>query len=101
MSAIEKLAIVDTADGVVISVKVVPGASRDRIAGILGDCIKVTTSTPPEKGKANSAVAKILADALDIDRKAVVLVSGQANPRKQFRLNGISKGRILRQIENL
>ena len=101
MDGADQLAIVDTDAGAVISVKVVPGSSRDRIAGVLGDCLKVATSAPPEKGKANSAVAKILATALDIDLKAVVLVSGQTNPRKQFRLDGLSKSDVRRRIESL
>ncbi len=84
-----------------ISVKVVPGSSRDRIAGVLGDCLKVATSAPPEKGKANSAVAKILATALDIDPQALVLVAGQTNPRKQFLLKGLSKSDVRRRIESL
>ena len=101
MNGADQLTISDTAAGAVISVKVVPNASRDRIAGVLGDCLKVATSAPPEKGKANSAVAKILADAFDIDRKAVVLVSGQSNPRKQFLLKGFSKGDVRRRVELL
>ena len=48
--------------GVMIAVKVVPGSSRDKVAGALGDCLKITTSAAPEKGRANAAVAKILHD---------------------------------------
>ncbi|KKK79180.1 hypothetical protein LCGC14_2836110, partial [marine sediment metagenome] len=40
-----------------IAVKAVPGASRDRVVGVLGDCLKVATSQPAEKGKANKAIA--------------------------------------------
>ncbi len=101
MNGAAKLTIGDSDAGAVISVKVVPGASRDRIAGMLGECLKVTTSAPPEKGKANSAVAKILAEAFDIDRKAVVLVSSPTNPRKQFLLEGFFAEEVRQRIENL
>jgi len=45
-------------DGFVINVKVVPGASRDRIAGAYGDGIKVTVTQPPAAGAANAAVVE-------------------------------------------
>jgi len=40
----------------ILHVKVVPGASRDRVAGRYGDGIKIQTSAPPEAGKANGEV---------------------------------------------
>ena len=49
-----------------LSVKVVPGASRDRVAGMLGDALKVQVSAPPEAGKANKAVLRVLAEFLNV-----------------------------------
>ena len=80
----------DGKDGVVVPVKVVPGASRDKVAGILGDCLKITTSTAPERGKANAAVAKTLAKALNVNPRDVTLISGQTNPHKDFLVTGLS-----------
>jgi len=74
----------------VLTVKAVPGASRDRVVGVLGDALKVATATAPEKGKANKAIAAILAEALGADRRAVELVSGPSSPRKQFRVAGVT-----------
>ena len=69
-------------DDVEIRVKVVPGASGDRIVGPLGDALKVRVSAPPERGKANAAVASLLADALGVSAKSVSVVSGMTSPRK-------------------
>ena len=60
--------IVDDSHGVRMAVKVVPGASRDRIVGKLGDALKVAVSKPPEAGAANKAVIALLARSLDVDR---------------------------------
>jgi uncharacterized protein (TIGR00251 family) len=72
-----------------LNVKVVPGASRDRVAGRYGDGIKVQVSAPPEKGKANEAVTRVLAEFFGVKGSEVALVSGHGNPRKQFRISGV------------
>lgn len=88
MLGAEKLAIRDGPAGAVIAVKAVAGTSRDRIVGVLGDCLKIATSQPAEKGKANAAIAATLAKALGVGKKDVTLVSGPTSPRKEFLVAG-------------
>ena len=72
---------------VLVSIKVVPGASRDALAGMLGDRLKIRVGAPPEGGKANAAVIRLLEAALG--RGTVVgIVSGHGSPRKQVRIHG-------------
>jgi len=75
-----------TANGWEIRVKAVPGSSRSRIAGPLGDRLKVQVAAPPEDGKANKAVAEVLADWLGLAKSEVELVSGASQPAKVFRV---------------
>jgi len=84
-----------------IFVKVVPGASRDRVAGRYDTGVKVQTTTSPEKGKANAAVVKILAQWLGVNPSDVQLVSSASNPRKQFRIEGLSTEHVRLKIEQL
>ncbi len=79
-----------------LKVKVVPGASQDGIAGWLGDELKVRVSAPPEKGRANKAVARLLARALGITEGEVTLASGGRSPRKVFAVHGLSENDINR-----
>jgi uncharacterized protein len=85
----------------VLSVKVVPGASRDRVAGRHGDGIKIQTSAPPEAGKANAAVARILAQFLNLKPAQVQLISAPANPRKQFRISGLTPAQLAEKLVTL
>lgn len=84
--------------GTLIDVKVVPGSSRDRVAGPLGSRLKVTVSRPPEKGAANRAVAQVLAEALGLKPRDVELAAGPARPEKTFLLRGLSPDEVRRRL---
>lgn len=73
-----------------LSVKAVPGARRDEVAGLLGDRLKVRVSQPPEDGKANAAICELLARELGVKRGAVSVVRGVASPEKVVRVQGVS-----------
>lgn len=70
----------------VLRVKAVPGSSRDVIAGVLGDRLKVRVSAAPEAGKANAAIAELLAAELGVRASAIRLTSGATNANKAFRV---------------
>ncbi|MBT5031162.1 MAG: DUF167 domain-containing protein [Proteobacteria bacterium] len=72
-----------------LKVKVVPGASRTEIVGWLGDELKVRVIAVPEKGKANTAVVKVLAMALGIANSDIKLLSGATFQHKTFEINGL------------
>ena len=72
-----------------LKVKVVPGASRDELTGWLGDALKVRVSAPPEKGKANAAVCKLLAQQHGLPKGAVTVVQGHGSARKRLRVDGV------------
>lgn len=77
-----------------LRVKAVPGASRDEIAGALGDRLKIKVAAPPEGGKANKAIIALLASELRIRKQAITLESGQTNPEKTFRIEGATRDQI-------
>ena len=72
---------------VLLHVKVVPGARRDRVVGRYGEGIKVQVAAPPENGKANEAVIQLIAGALGIASTKVRLVRGLTSPRKVLRID--------------
>lgn len=94
MRGLDQLDIREEAGGTLLAVKVVPGASRDRLAGALGDCLKITAAAPPEKGKANAAVGGILAEALGVSCRCVQLRSGARSARKEFHVEGLSPDQV-------
>lgn len=77
-----------------LAVKVVPGASRDEIAGWLGERLKVRVAAPPEKGRANAAVADVVAAALAISPASVRVVAGTTSPRKVLEIRGLDEAEV-------
>ena len=69
-----------------LQVKVVPKSSRTRIAGWVGDRLKIQVSAPPERGKANDAVIAALAEALGIPRARIRILSGESSPLKTLEI---------------
>ncbi len=76
--------------GILIQVKAVPGASRSRIVGWLGDHLKVAVAAPPEGGKANKAICLLLAEALCARAQDVQVVAGPGSPRKRVFVAGVT-----------
>jgi uncharacterized protein (TIGR00251 family) len=68
-----------------LQVRVTPRASRERIEGFDAEgVLRVRVTAPPTDGAANKAVMKLLADALGVPSRDVVLVSGAASRMKVF-----------------
>jgi uncharacterized protein (TIGR00251 family) len=77
-----------------LAVKVVPGSSRDRVAGRYGDAVKVQVSAPPEGGKANVAVLRVLADGLGVKVDWLSIARGHGQPRKVVDVRGVDQATV-------
>ncbi len=77
-----------------LKVRVQPKASRDAILGEHDGALKVAVTAAPEKGKANKAVAELLAKTLRVPKSNVTLVAGAASRVKTFAIAGASRNVI-------
>ena len=80
--------LVDTPEGVIVPVWAQPRAKKDRIVGEFNGCIKVAVTAPPEGGRANEAIAEVIADALGLRGSAVQVVGGLTSRQKQVLVRG-------------
>jgi uncharacterized protein (TIGR00251 family) len=81
-----------------LNIKVVPGASSDRIVGWLGESLKVCVRVPPEKGKANKAVETVIIQALGLPKKSVRIISGHTSARKVIEVEGLSETELRERL---
>jgi len=77
-----------------LKVKVVPGSSRTKVDGWLGESLKIRVRAKPEKGKANEAVIAVLADLLRIPKKNVSISSGLLSSNKTINIKDLSDDHI-------
>ncbi len=75
-----------------------PGASREQIAGPLGDRLKIRVSAPPEGGRANKAVCQLIARALGVKPKQVSIESGRSSARKTIRVENCDVATVEKRL---
>lgn len=84
-----------------LSVKVVAGAARDCVAGWLGETLKVRVRAPAERGRANLAVERTIAEAVRVSPESVRIVQGRTSPRKVVVISGLSVAEVRCRLAEL
>jgi hypothetical protein len=92
---------VDSDGHVVLSVHVQPGAKRTGVVGAHGEAVKVRVTAPPEDGKANQAVAELLATTFGVRKGDVELLSGASSRQKRFRITGLAPDDVTARLGQL
>ena len=81
-----------TTAGLRLRVRVTPRAGRDRLDGLIdlpdGPALKIAVSAPPEDGKANAALCRLLAKFFGIAKSNLTVVSGTTARLKQIEIAG-------------
>ncbi len=84
---------------VLLKLHVQPKASQNRFAGKYNDALKLTITAPPVDGKANAAVIKFLASALNLKKKDLEIKHGLQSRTKSILIAGPSLKEIRSQIQ--
>jgi len=71
-----------TENATLIDLKIIPGASKNEIAGIRDKRLCVRIAAAPEDGKANACLCAFLAKTLGCAKRDVVLVKGEKSRLK-------------------
>ncbi|MGQ9589325.1 MAG: DUF167 domain-containing protein [Planctomycetota bacterium] len=84
-----------------MKVRAQPAASRDGVVGMHGDALKVAVSASPERGKANAAIERVVADALGLRASCVRMVSGERSRDKWLSVTGLDAGEAKRRLARI
>ena len=85
------------ADGLsaTVSVRVVPRASKEGVAGEEGGVVRIRLNAPPVEGKANDALVRFLAKAVGVPKSRITLVTGEKGRNKIVRIAGITREALM------
>lgn len=75
---------------VMLTVKVQPRASRNELAGVQGDCLRIRVTSPPVEGMANEKLCEFLAGLMGIGKQRVQVVAGRSARIKRVKISDVS-----------
>ena len=82
-----------TADGVILTVRLAPKSGRDSIDGVETAAdgktvLKVRVRAAPSEGEANDALVRLIAKAVGVPPRAIILVTGHTSRLKRLKIAG-------------
>jgi len=95
---VREFKITDAQKGAAFPVRVVPRASKNEVAGQVGEAIKVRLAAPPVEGKANEALIAFLAEKLGVRKSQVEIVAGETSQNKMVCVLGLSPAEVEKRL---
>jgi hypothetical protein len=72
----------ESGGGTRLRLRVTPGARADAVTGVHAGALKVSVTAVPDRGRANDAVVRLLAEVLDLAPSAVTITAGHGSRNK-------------------
>ena len=86
--------VTDTADGVILAVRVIPRARHTEVAGTRDDALLIRLAAPPVDGAANEALVKFIARQLNVPGSGIHIVSGERGREKRIAIAGVTAQQV-------
>jgi uncharacterized protein (TIGR00251 family) len=88
-------------DGIVLSIRVQPGARKNSINGVHDGALKVSVQAAPEDGKANDAIMELLKKSLGSKKNQIQMLSGQTSRNKKILIRELKLEELAQKIRTL
>jgi uncharacterized protein (TIGR00251 family) len=93
------LALQQSGADVLLPVAVQPRASRNTVAGLHGNALKLLLTAPPVEGAANAACLSFLADLLGVSRARLSISRGTKARHKVIRIADMAVDTLLTRLK--
>jgi uncharacterized protein (TIGR00251 family) len=87
-----------TPTGIRVDLRVMPRSGRNAIDGVREGRLVVRVTAAPVDDAANEAVVVVMADLLDLPKRAVRIVSGQTSRSKTVEIAGLDEAELRRRM---
>ena len=74
--------------------RVQPGSSRSQVVGWDGEVLRVRVQAPPVEGRANEALVELLAGALRLPKRDIVIERGAGGRQKLVAIIGLNAAQV-------
>lgn len=82
-----------------LRLRVKAGGRADRLVGPYDGALKLEVRAAPERGRANAAVVRLVAESLSVSRAEVEIVAGHTSQDKVVEIRGASADEVARRLE--
>jgi uncharacterized protein YggU (UPF0235/DUF167 family) len=93
------IAVMSHARGVILPVRAKAGAKANELIDERDGALRVAVTAPPEGGRANEAIVRVLADSLNLRTSQITLLTGAGSRSKRFLVAGITAEDLVNRIE--
>jgi uncharacterized protein (TIGR00251 family) len=84
-----------------IQIRVLPGASKNQVVGLIDGVWKVRLTAPPVDGKANQALLNYLAEKLGINHSQIRLLKGATSRTKTLSIHGLNETEVAARLSGV
>jgi uncharacterized protein len=88
----------ETAEGVILSLKVQPRSSKNQLVGSHDGALKVKLTAPPVDGSANKCCCDFLAKLLRVPVRDIEITSGATSRHKRVLVKGLSGSDVVARL---
>jgi len=88
-------------DGLLLGLRVSPGAKQTRVQGVYGDRLKVRVAAPPADNRANQLLLAALSDWLELPSDYLALHSGHTSRDKVVLVRGLGADELQKRLATL
>jgi len=81
-----------------LKVRVTPGARESALNGWQGDVLRLKVREKAERGRANEATARLLADLLAVAPSQLALKRGATSREKLFEIDGLTDAEVRHRL---
>jgi uncharacterized protein (TIGR00251 family) len=84
--------------GCLLGIRLKPAASREKIVSVGADEAVIAVTAAPVDGKANEALIRFLAKALDVSKSSLRITKGLTSRNKLVEIGGMTKTEAVKRL---